>query len=129
MMTKISTEKAPAAIGPYSQAIAHGGLVYTSGQIPASPSGGAIPAGIEAQARQAFDNLGALLEAAGSGLSLVLKTTLFIVNMADFAAVNAVYAEYFKEPYPARSCVAAAALPKGVQIEIEAVAATTEKNI
>ncbi|MDR3645722.1 MAG: RidA family protein [Clostridia bacterium] len=129
MMTKISTEKAPAAIGPYSQAIVHGGLVYTSGQIPASPSGGAIPAGIEAQARQAFDNLGALLEAAGSGLSLVLKTTLFIVNMADFAAVSSVYAEYFKEPYPARSCVAAAALPKGVQIEIEAVAATTEKNI
>ena len=121
-MQIIETNSAPAAIGPYSQAIAAGGLVYTSGQIPIDPSTGAIAAAdIEGQARQAIANLAAVLAAAGSGLDKVVKTTCFLADMGDFAAFNAVYAELFPGK-PARSCVAASALPKGALVEIEAVA-------
>ena len=121
-MKTIHTEKAPAAIGPYSQAIAQGDLVYTSGQIPLDPATGAVvPGGIEKETEQVIKNLAAVLEAAGSSLDAVIKTTCFLQNMGDFAAFNAVYEKYFVGK-PARSCVAVAALPKGVSVEIEAVA-------
>ena len=121
-MKTVETKYAPAAIGPYSQAIVSGGLVYTSGQIPIDPATGAIDAeGIEAQAHQAIKNLVAILEAAGSGLDRVIKTTCFIKNMGDFAAFNEVYAKYFTSK-PARSCVEVSALPKGALVEIEAIA-------
>ena len=121
-MTIIETEKAPAAIGPYSQAITSGALVYTSGQIPIDPATGKIETtDIEGQARQAIVNLAAVLSAAGSGLDKVVKTTCFLASMADFAAFNAVYAEAFPGK-PARSCVEVSALPKGALVEIEAVA-------
>lgn len=118
----ISTDKAPAAIGPYSQAIEVNGIVYTSGVIPVNPETGEIPDGIEAQAEQALKNLAALLEAAGSGTGHVIKTTVFIKEMDDFGTVNGIYAGYFTGDYPARSCVEVARLPKDVLIEIEAVA-------
>lgn len=118
----ISTDKAPAAIGPYSQAIEVNGMVYTSGVIPVVPESGEIPDGSAAQARQAFANLKNLLEAAGSSMDRVIKTTVFIKEMNDFGAINEVYAEYFPAPYPARSCVEVARLPKDVMLEIEAVA-------
>ena len=121
-MKEIKTDKAPAAIGPYSQAIAVGNMLYTSGQIPVNPQTGEIPEGIEAQAHQALANLKNLLEASGSSMAQVVKTTVFIQNMAEFATVNEIYATYFQSPYPARSCVEAAKLPKGVLIEIEAIA-------
>lgn len=122
-MNKISTDKAPAAIGPYSQAIVVANLVYTSGQIPINPSTGLVDsADVEAQARQALENLKHVLEAAGSNLSDVVKTTVFLKDMKDFQKVNMIYAEYFTEPFPARSCVEVARLPKDVLIEIEAVA-------
>jgi len=118
----IHTEKAPAAIGPYSQAIEAKGFVFTSGQIALDPVTGQIEAAtVEAQAEQAIANLRAVLAAAGSGLDRVVKTTCFLKNMADFAAFNAVYARHFPGN-PARSCVQAAALPKGALVEIEAVA-------
>ena len=121
-MNIIETNKAPAAIGPYSQAIVSAGLVYTSGQIPIDPVTGSIEAAdIEGQARQAIRNLAAVLSAAGSGLDKVVKTTCFLASMADFAAFNAVYAEAFPGK-PARSCVEVSALPKGALVEIEAVA-------
>lgn len=123
MKSVISTDRAPAAIGPYSQAIEVNNLVYTSGVIPVDPGTGEIPEGSAAQARQAFQNLKNLLEAAGSSMELVVKTTVFIKEMDDFGAINEVYAEYFPEPYPARSCVEVARLPKDVLLEIEAVAA------
>ena len=123
-MDIISTEKAPAALGPYSQAIKANGFVWCSGQIPIDPATGAIHAeGIEAQARQAIGNLRNVLEAAGSGLDRVVKTTVFIRRMDDFAALNAVYAELFGASKPARSCVEVSCLPKGALLEIEAVAA------
>ncbi len=119
----ISTKKAPAAIGPYSQAVVVGDMVYTSGMIPIIPETGELESGdITAQARQAISNLMALLEAAGSDAESVVKTTVFISNMDDFAKVNEVYATFFKDNYPARSCVEVARLPKDVLIEIEAVA-------
>ncbi len=118
----ISTDKAPAAIGPYSQAVEVNGLVYTSGVIPVDPSTGNIPEGSVAQARQAFTNMKNLVEAAGSSMDRVLKTTVFIKEMNDFAAINEVYAEFFPEPYPARSCVEVARLPKDVMLEIEVIA-------
>jgi 2-iminobutanoate/2-iminopropanoate deaminase len=123
-MTKkvISTDKAPAAIGPYSQAIEVNGVVYTSGIIPVDPATGNIPDGSVAQAKQAFLNLSNLLEAAGSSMDRVVKTTVFIKEMNDFAAINEVYAAYFAEPYPSRSCVEVARLPKDVMLEVEAVA-------
>ena len=123
MMKKvISTDKAPAAIGPYSQAIEAGGFVFASGQIPVIPSSGEIPEGIEAQAEQVMKNMKNLLEAAGTSLVRVVKTSVFIRDMNDFGRVNAIYAEYFKNDCPARSCVEVSALPKGVLIEMEAIA-------
>ena len=118
----ISTDKAPAAIGPYSQAIEVNGMIYTSGIIPVVPSTGEIPQGIEAQADQAIGNLAALLKEAGPSTENVVKTTVFIKDMNDFAKVNEIYAKYFVGMYPARSCVEVARLPKDVLIEIEAVA-------
>ena len=121
-MKIISTTNAPAAIGPYSQGYEVNGFIYTSGQIPVEPATGAIPEGITAQAHQSCKNVGAILEAAGIGFDRVFKTTCFLADMADFAAFNAVYEQYFCSK-PARSCVAAKALPKGVLCEIEAIAA------
>ncbi len=121
-MKVVSTEKAPAAIGPYSQARIAGGLVYTSGQIGIIPETGAVAEGLEAQAHQVFKNLTELLKAAGSDMSKVVKTTVFIKDMNDFAAINAIYAQYFAEPYPARSCVEVARLPKDVIVECELIA-------
>ena len=121
-MKAVSTNKAPAAIGPYSQAQIVGNLVYTSGQIPIIPETGALAEGLEAQAHQVFKNLGELLKAAGSDLSKTVKTTVFIMNMNDFGAINAIYAQYFTEPFPARSCVEVARLPKDVLLECEVIA-------
>ena len=121
-MKTVATNKAPAAICPYSQAQIVGNLVYTSGQIGIDPATGAIVEGLEAQAEQVFTNLSELLKAAGSDMSKVVKTTVFIKNMNDFAAINAVYAKYFTEPFPARSCVEVARLPKDVLLECEVIA-------
>ena len=121
-MKTVSTNKAPAAIGPYSQAQIVGDLVFCSGQIPVIPETGALAQGLEAQANQVFKNISALLSAAGSDISKVVKTTVFIKNMDDFAAINAIYAQYFTEPYPARSCVEVARLPKDVLLECEVIA-------
>ena len=121
-MEKTETAKAPAAIGPYSQAMTSGSLIYTSGQIPIVPETGEfVQGGIEAQTEQVIKNLAAVLEAAGSDLTKVVKTTCFLQNMSDFAAFNGVYEKHFTGK-PARSCVAAAALPKGAQVEIEVIA-------
>ena len=120
--TVISTNKAPGAIGPYSQGWVVGDFVYTSGQIPVDPATGEVPAGIAAQAEQSCKNVGAILEAAGVTLNDVFKTTCFLADMGDFAAFNEVYAKYFTSK-PARSCVAVKDLPKGVLCEIEAIAA------
>ena len=123
-MKVISTTKAPAAIGPYSQAIRVGNLVYTSGQIPIDPATGAfVEGGIKEQTRQSLTNVKAILEEAGVNMSHVVKTTVFMADMSDFADMNAVYAEFFSEPYPARSAVAVKTLPKGALVEIEVVAA------
>lgn len=122
MKEAVQTSAAPAAIGPYSQATVSGTLVYTSGQIPLRPDGSLLEGDVAAQARQVLDNLKAVLEAAGSGLGQVLKTTVFLKDMDDFAAMNAVYAEYFSDPFPARSTVQVARLPRDVRVEIEAVA-------
>lgn len=121
-MKTVSTEKSPSAIGPYSQAQIVGNMVYTSGQIGVDPATGAVAVGVEAQAEQVFINLTNLLEAAGSSISKVVKTTVFIKNMDDFSAINAVYSKFFTQPYPARSCVEVARLPKDVLIECEAIA-------
>jgi 2-iminobutanoate/2-iminopropanoate deaminase len=119
----VETDQAPAAIGPYSQAIRGGGLVFTAGQIGAAPgSSDLVAGGVAEQAEQALRNLAAVLASAGSGLDLVLKTTIFLADMNDFAAVNEVYGRHLREPYPARSTVAVASLPKGALVEIEAVA-------
>ena len=122
-MKAISTEKAPAAIGPYSQAIQVGNLVYTSGQIPIDPATGMIvTGGIKEQTLQSLTNVKAILEEVGLTMSNVLKTTVFMVDMGDFADMNSVYAEFFTEPYPARSAVAVKTLPKGALVEIEVIA-------
>ena len=122
-MKAISTEKAPAAIGPYSQAIQVGNLVYTSGQIPIDPATGMIvTGGIKEQTLQSLTNVKALLEEVGLTMSNVLKTTVFMADMGDFADMNSVYAEFFTEPYPARSAVAVKTLPKGALVEIEVIA-------
>lgn len=119
----VHTDKAPAAFGPYSQAIKTGNFVYTSGQIPIDPATGEIvTGGIEAQTACVLENLSEVLSAAGLELKDVVKTTVFIKDMNDFPKINTVYAQYFKAPYPARSCVEAARLPKDVLVEIEAVA-------
>ena len=122
MKKVIATDKAPAAIGPYSQAIEVGNVVYTSGIIPVVPATGEIPEGSVAQANQAFENLSNLLQAAGTSMDKVIKTTVFIKEMNDFTSINEVYAKFFPEPYPARSCVEVARLPKDVMLEIEAIA-------
>lgn len=122
MLKKISTEKAPAAIGPYSQGIIAGDMLFASGQIPINPATGQVEAeGIEAQAEQSMKNVGAILEAAGVGYENVVKTTCFLARMEDFAAFNAVYEKYFTEK-PARSCVAVKQLPKDVLCEVEVIA-------
>lgn len=119
----ISTTKAPAAIGPYSQAVKVGNIIYTSGMLPLVPETmQMVEGGIEQQTRQALDNLKALLESADSSLDKVIKTTVFIKNMNDFPRINEVYAEYFNGMHPARSCVEVARLPKDAQIEIEVIA-------
>ena len=122
MKKVISTDKAPAAIGPYSQAIEVNGMVYTSGVIPVDPATGNIPQGSVEQAKQALTNLSNLLEAAGTSMDNVIKTTVFIKEMNDFGAINEVYATYFTGDFPARSCVEVARLPKDVMLEIEAIA-------
>ncbi len=124
-MNPIHTPSAPAAIGPYSQAIDSGaGIVFVSGQLPIDPATGAFPeGGVKAQTRQSLLNAKAILEAAGLGLGNVVKTTVFLADMADFAAMNEVYAEFFSAPFPARSAVAVKTLPKGALVEIECIAA------
>lgn len=122
-MTKIQTSAAPAAIGPYSQAIAHGALLFTSGQLPIDPITGDLRnSDIVTAAELALSNLRAVLVAGGADMNTVLKTTVFLSDIANFQAFNTVYAEFFRAPYPARSCVQVAALPKGALVEIEAVA-------
>lgn len=123
MQKVISTDKAPGAIGPYSQAIEVNGMVFTSGVIPVDPATGLIPEGVEAQATQAFTNLTNLVEASGAAMSQVVKTTVFIKEMNDFGKINEIYAKFFKEPYPSRSCVEVARLPKDVLLEVEAIVA------
>ena len=122
--TVVETNAAPAAIGPYSQAIRSGDLVFTAGQLGADPGSGELADGVAAQAERALRNLTAVLDAAGTTLERVLKTTIFLADMADFPEVNEVYARHFAQPYPARSTVAVAGLPKGALVEIEAVALT-----
>ena len=123
MKKVISTSKAPAAIGPYSQAIQVGNLVFASGQIPIDPATGSfVEGGVKEQARQSLTNVKAILDEAGLTLDNVVKTTVFLADMNDFADMNAVYAEFFAEPYPARSAVAVKTLPKGALVEIEVVA-------
>ncbi len=119
----ISTTNAPAAIGPYSQAVESNGFVFASGQIPIDPATGNIPEGIEAQAKQALTNVRNLIEAAGLTLDNVVKTSVFIRNMDDFARVNEIYSTYFTKDFPARSCVEVSRLPKDVLIEVEVIAA------
>lgn len=122
---KIQTPNAPAAIGPYSQAIQAGGTIYVSGQLPINPATGEFAgADIRAQARQSLENIKAILAAAGADMAHVVKTTVLLQDMADFAAMNEVYAEYFSEPYPARAAFQVAKLPKDALVEIEAVAVT-----
>lgn len=124
-MTKIETNRAPGAIGPYSQGMVSGKLVFTSGQIPLDPATGAIVGDtIEAQSEQALKNLQAVLEAGGASLATVVKTTCFLSDMGNFAAFNGVYAKFFTGDCPARSCLAVKTLPKGVLVEVEAVAET-----
>lgn len=125
-MKVISTDKAPAAIGPYSQARVVGNLIFASGQIPIIPATGALAKGLEAQAEQVFTNIANLLEAAGSDMGHVVKTTVFIKDMNDFGAINAIYARHFQEPFPARSCVEVARLPKDVLLECEVIAVVRE---
>lgn len=122
-MTVIDTKNAPGAIGPYSQGFTAGNLVITSGQIPVDPATGTVPEGIAAQAAQSCRNVAAILQAAGTGMDKVVKTTCFLADMGDFAAFNEVYASYFTSK-PARSCVAVKTLPKNVLCEIEAIAVT-----
>lgn len=120
-MKEIKTTNAPAAIGPYSQAVIVGNMLYTSGQIPVDPKTNEIPVGVEKQAEQVFTNLKNLIAAAGSSIENTVKTTVFIKNMDDFAKINEIYAKYFTEPYPSRSCVEVARLPKDVLLEVEAI--------
>ena len=126
MRTVVQTSAAPAAIGPYSQAIRSGDLVFTAGQIGLDPATGELLDGVAEQAERALRNLTAILDAAGTSVERVVKTTVFLADMADFATVNEVYARHFSSPFPARSTVAVAGLPKGALVEIEAVALGAE---
>lgn len=120
----IMTSDAPAAVGPYSQAVVAGGLIFVSGQLPIDPATGAFPSeDIKELTRQSMKNLSAILKKAGTSMDKVVKTTIYLKNLADFAAVNEVYASFFNGSYPARSCFEVAALPKGAKVEIEAIAA------
>jgi 2-iminobutanoate/2-iminopropanoate deaminase len=122
-LQKVTTDKAPAAVGPYSQAITANGLIFTAGQIPLMPgTGNIVEGGVQEQTHQVLRNLAAVLESAGSGLHNVIKTTVFLQNLDDFAAMNEVYATYFREPLPARSTVQVAKLPRNALVEIEVVA-------
>ena len=121
-MKVISTQNAPAAIGPYSQALDLGGMVFVSGQIPVDPATGAMPEDVQAQARQSLANLKAILAEAGLTMADVVKTVVFLADLDDFAAVNEVYAQAFAQPFPARSCVQVAGIPKGAKVEIECIA-------
>lgn len=124
MRKAVATTDAPAAIGPYSQAVIAGGFLFVSGQIPLDPATGALVSGsIADETRRVFGNLKAILEAAGATFDNVVKTTVYLSDMADFSAMNAVYATYFSDPAPARATVQAAALPKGVRVEIDLIAA------
>ena len=118
----ISTQNAPAAIGPYSQAVEWNGMIFSSGMIPVNPQTGEIPEDVDQQARQVFTNLSNLLMAAGTSMDKVIKTTVFIKDMNDFAAINQIYQEFFNGDFPARSCVEVARLPKDVKIEMEVIA-------
>lgn len=123
-MKQISTQNAPAAIGPYSQAIEVNGFVYASGQLPIDPATGAFPeGGVKEQTRQSILNVKAILEEAGLALTNVVKTTVYLADMGDFAAMNEVYSQFFAQPFPARSAIAVKALPKGALVEVEVVAA------
>lgn len=122
MIKQISTDKAPAAIGPYSQALDVGNTVFVSGQIPVDPATGKMADDVAAQAVQALTNLKNVLAAAGLGMEQVVKTVVFLSDLGDFATVNGIYESFFKAPYPARSCVQVAAIPKGAKIEIECIA-------
>ena len=126
-MKTIRTEKAPAAIGPYSQALAAGNMLFTSGQLGLNPDTGTLPAGIEDQARQSLENIRAILEEAGFRKTDVIKTVVYLKNLADFAVVNGIYAGFFGDHKPARSCVEVSRLPKDGLIEIEAVALRSEQ--
>lgn len=121
-MEAIHTEKAPRAVGPYSQAVRAGGLLFVSGQIPLTPEGTLVEGGIREQTEQVMENLKAILEAAGVGLSQVVQTTCFLADMEEFTAFNEVYARYFTPPYPARATVAVKALPRGVRVEVACIA-------
>jgi len=121
-MQRVQTDKAPAAIGPYSQAVKVGNMVYTSGQIPMTAEGKLVDGDIHEQVRQVLNNLQKVLEAAGSSLEQIIKTTIYLTDMDDFIAVNTVYGEYFAGSYPARSTVAVKTLPKNVDVEIDAIA-------
>lgn len=122
MKKTVSTPNAPAAIGPYSQAVELNGTVYVSGQLPINPATGTMPDGIEAQTRQSLENIGAILKEADLGFNDIVKTTVFMADLSMFGAMNAVYAEFFPESKPARACFQVAALPKAALVEIEAVA-------
>lgn len=123
----IATDKAPAAVGPYSQAVLVNGLLFVSGQIPVNPADGSVAESIEEQSHQALKNVGAILAEAGLGYEDVVKTTVLLADIADFKAMNAVYAEYFTQDKPARACFQVAALPLGVKVEIEVIADATKK--
>lgn len=123
----IATDQAPAAVGPYSQAVLVNGLLFVSGQIPVNPADGSVAESIEAQSHQALKNVGAILADAGLGYEDVVKTTVLLADIADFKAMNAVYAEYFTQDKPARACFQVAALPLGVKVEIEVIADATKK--
>ena len=123
-MNPINTNNAPAAIGPYSQAFTVNGLIFTSGQLPINPTDGTMPETAAAQARQSLENVKAILESAGSSMNKIVKVSVFIKNIDDFASINEVYSQFFSEPFPARSCFEVAALPKAALVEIEVIAST-----
>ncbi len=122
MKKEIKCLRAPAAVGAYSQGIESSGFVFLSGQLPIDPENGTMPKEVEKQAEQSLKNVKNILESADKTLNDVIKTTIYLENIADFAAVNAVYQEFFEEPYPARSCFAVSALPKGAKVEVEVIA-------